>query len=124
LAAYQADGAFIVPAGTYADGQNWDETTYTFALPPDGSENVRVTATLYYQTFNKEYIEFLSSHDTEFTEADGGRARNLPIGASAPSDGWPKVFPTWGGALEKLWEDAGETRTVEMATAKWEIGIK
>jgi hypothetical protein len=116
--AYQADGAFIVPEDTYADGQNWDETSYTFTLPGEDSENVRVTAKLYYQTFNKEYIEFLESHDTERTEADGGRARNLPAG------GMYAGSSTWGEALETMWEDAGETRTVEMAKAKWEIEIK
>jgi hypothetical protein len=117
-AAYQADGAFIVPENTYADGQNWDETAYTFDIPDNVKENVRVTATLYYQTFNKEYIDFLESHDTELTVAGGGRARNLP------EDGDYATSPTWAHALKAMWEGAGETRTVEMATAKWEIGIK
>jgi hypothetical protein len=117
-AAYQADGAFIVPADTYEDGQNWDETTYTFTLPDDISENVTVRATLYYQTFNREYIDFLSSHDEEPTIADFGRARNLPtVGIYNEKD-------TWAEALKTMWEDAGESRSVEMATAKWEIEIK
>jgi hypothetical protein len=33
-------------------------------------------------------------------------------------------LPTWGSALEEMWKNAGETRTVEMAKAKWEIEIK
>ena len=72
----------------------------------------------WYQTFNKEYIDFLSKHDTEPTIANDGRARNLP------GDGDYANSPTWAHALKTMWEDAGETRTVEMATAKWEIGIK
>ena len=33
-AAYQADGAFIVPVKIpMRDGQNWDETAYTFDIP-------------------------------------------------------------------------------------------
>jgi hypothetical protein len=116
--AYQADGAFIIPEDTYEDGQNWDETDYTFTLPAGEDEKVTVRATLYYQTFNKEYIDFLSSHDTELTIAGGGRARDLP------ADGRYADSPTWGSALEEMWENAGETRTVEMAKAKWEIDIK
>jgi len=41
-------------AYTYADGQYWDETTYI--LPYEANF---VEAALYYQTTNKEYIEFL-----------------------------------------------------------------
>jgi PKD repeat protein len=43
------------PVGTaYADGQYWDDTSYTLPL-----ETERVVATLYYQTSSKEYIDFL-----------------------------------------------------------------
>ncbi len=46
------------PVGAvYADGQYWDEMTYT--LPP---ETERVMATLYYQTSSKEYIDFLRAN--------------------------------------------------------------
>jgi hypothetical protein len=41
-------------AYTYADGQYWDETFYTFP-----EEAVFAEVTLYYQTVSKEYIEFL-----------------------------------------------------------------
>jgi hypothetical protein len=116
-AAYQADGAFIIPENTYADGQNWDETSYTFDLPDDFSGKISIVAKLYYQTFNKEYIDFLDSHDTESTIAHGGRARNLPEnGAYAGSQ-------TWGDALKSMWENAGETRSVEMASAKYQIDV-
>ncbi len=43
------------PVGAiYADGQHWDDTTYT--LPEDAEQ---VLATLYYQTASREYVEFL-----------------------------------------------------------------
>jgi hypothetical protein len=45
-------------AYTYADGQYWDDTQYTF-----GSDAAQVTVTLYYQTTSKEYIEFLESEN-------------------------------------------------------------
>jgi uncharacterized repeat protein (TIGR01451 family) len=46
------------PVGAaYADDQHWDQTTYL--LP---AETELVSATLYYQTASKEYIDFLRSH--------------------------------------------------------------
>lgn len=48
----------------YADGQYWDETTYT--LP---AETVSAVVTLYYQTTTKEYVEFL--RDTNTTNSAG-----------------------------------------------------
>jgi hypothetical protein len=52
-AAYNRAG--MAPVGAaYADGQYWDETRY--ALPQSA---VRVTASVYYQTSSKEYIDFL-----------------------------------------------------------------
>lgn len=43
------------PVGaTYIDGQNWDSTLYPI---PAGA--VRATVSLYYQSFSKEYVEFL-----------------------------------------------------------------
>ena len=117
-AAYQADGAFIVPANLYADGQNWDDTDYSFTIPADVKGNVKVTATLYYQTFNKEYIDFLHDQDVEPTQKDGGRARNLPAGGNYADS------PTWGAALHELWHDVGNGPPVKMKTAKFEIEIE
>jgi hypothetical protein len=52
-AAFEAFGG--APAGaTYADGQHWDDTTYT--IP---AEATRVEVVLNYQSTSKEYIEFL-----------------------------------------------------------------
>ena len=53
VAAFDKPGLRPVGA-TYADGQYWDDTTYT--LP---AAAVRVVATLYYQTSSSDYIEFL-----------------------------------------------------------------
>ena len=113
-----ADGAFIVPSDTYADRQNWDETEYSFLIPEDVEGNVKVVATLYYQTFNKEYIDFLKANDKELTEKDGGRARNLPTGGQYADS------PTWGDALQKIWKRVGKGRPVKMKTAKFEIEIE
>jgi hypothetical protein len=125
-AAYQADGAFIImKENEYEDGQNWDKTPYTFTIPADTEGKVRVTATLYYQTFSKEYIDFLDSHDLEQTEENGGRARNIPLGSGGRYAGAPEnVKGTWGGALKKLWEDVGNGPPVNMGKAKFEIELK
>jgi hypothetical protein len=117
-AAYQADGAFIVPADTYADGQNWNDTSYTFSIPGSVGEKIKIRATLYYQTFNKEYIEFLNHQDVEPTEIDGGRARNLPAGGDYADS------PTWGSALKQLWIDVGNGPPVDMGAAKFEVEMK
>ena len=48
----------LQPVGAvYADGQYWDDTSYT--VP---SNTVQVIVTLYYQTSSKEYIEFLKNN--------------------------------------------------------------
>jgi hypothetical protein len=52
-------------AHTYADGQHWDETTYT--LPGDA---VFTEVKLYYQTVSKEYVEFLRDENETNTAGD------------------------------------------------------
>ncbi len=47
------------PGPRYADGQNWD--TSTFTLP---GTTARVVARLYYQTTSKDYMEFLRDENT------------------------------------------------------------
>jgi hypothetical protein len=114
-AAYTKDGAFIVPFDPkdtdYADGQNWDVTPYGFGIPPDAKGRVRITATLWYQTFSRQYVEFLHENDIEKTLKHGGRARNLPPG---PFDN----HETWGSALYQLWKDAGMGPPVRMGQAE------
>jgi hypothetical protein len=65
------------PVGySYADGQNWDETTY---FVPAGA--ARVVATLYYQTLSKEYVDFL--RDENSTGATSSTACGIQM-ASPP----------------------------------------
>jgi len=76
-AAFDAFGG--APAGhAYADGQHWDDTTYTLPLAA-----TRVEVSLYYQTTSKEYAEFL--RDTA-PDATGQNAydRWVARGRSAP----------------------------------------
>jgi hypothetical protein len=120
-AAYQADGAFIIPFDPkdtdYADGQNWDITPYTFTVPATTVKQMTVTATLYYQTFNKEYAEFLRDHDQEPTVSNGGRARDLPQGGIYGNAG------TWGNALHAIWQDNGNGKPVVVGSTKATIKI-
>jgi len=53
------DPHFPGPGPRYADGQNWDAST--FPLPPTA---VTISARLYYQTTSKEYVEFLRDQNT------------------------------------------------------------
>jgi hypothetical protein len=50
------------PGVRYPDGQNWDIATYGL---PAGTNSV--TATLYYQTTSKDYVEFLKNENTTNT---------------------------------------------------------
>jgi hypothetical protein len=52
------------PEPRYADGQNWDASTFT--VP---AATAKVVARLYYQTTSKEYVEFLRDQNT--TNAHG-----------------------------------------------------
>ncbi len=82
-AAYNAAGAPVVGIA-YADGQHWHERRYP--LPASAH---RVTATLYYQTLTRHYIEALR---------DGNSTDN------------------WGKALHQLWTQTGRGAPVAMAT--------
>jgi hypothetical protein len=117
-AAFTADGAFIIPRDPkdtdYADGQYWDITSYTFEIPDRAKGNIRVTADLMYQTFSREYIEFLKDNDVEHTEKFGGRARNLPAGPYADHQ-------TWGSALYKAWQVSNMGPAVRMQAISTEI---
>ena len=79
------------PVGyTYADGQHSDETEYH--LP---AATVLVTATLYYQTTSKEYVEFL--RDKNETNQ-------------------------WGQVFYDLWAANGKSPPVVMAEKSWYTG--
>ena len=82
-AAYDGFGAAPVEAGRsprYPDGQNWDIASY--GLP---AATASVTATLYYQTTSKEYVEFLNSENATNTagqtmlNAWTGNGRAAPV---------------------------------------------
>jgi hypothetical protein len=76
-AAFDAFGGAPVPP-SYADGQYWDDTTYTIPLVA-----TRVEVSLYHQTTTREYAEFL--RDTA-PDASGQNAydRWVARGRSAP----------------------------------------
>ena len=119
--AYQADGAFIIPHDPkdtdYPSGQHWDVTPYTFTVPAGVIGNIHITAHLKYQTFNREYMEFLDETDREDTQETSGRARNLPTGPY-------EAFPTWGSALYQLWQDNDNGRPVEIGSVSTDIVVQ
>jgi hypothetical protein len=115
--AYQADGAFIIPENLYQPGQNWDVTRYTFTLPAGTRGNVTFFAELLYQTYNREYMEFLRDHDTEKTARFGGRMRDLPAGPFGDNQ-------TWGQTTFEIWEDAGMGPPVKMGTARARFDVR
>ncbi len=119
-AGYDKDGAFIVPFDPkdtdYPNGQNWDVTPYSFDVPEKARGRIRITATLWYQTFSREFVEFLAKSDVEKTQRFGGRARDLPAGPYANHE-------TWGSALYQLWKDAGMGPPVRLGRAVTEIVV-
>jgi hypothetical protein len=124
--AYSADGAFIIPHDPkdtdYADGQYWDVTPYTFIVPNGVKGRIHVTATLNYQTFSREYIEFLKKNDLEPTEECGGRARNLPIIGSYDGEDCDS-YGTWGKTLYDLWEKANMGPPLIVQKAEIDISL-
>ncbi len=77
-AGFQAIGS--QPVGyAYADGQHWDDTLFDIPAGATGA-----TATLFYQTSTKEYMEFL--RDRNVTDTTGLTAYNawVAAGKSAP----------------------------------------
>ncbi|MEE2972074.1 MAG: hypothetical protein VX672_03025, partial [Planctomycetota bacterium] len=77
-ASFEAFGGGPV-AYAYADGQYWDDTSYSI---PEGATSA--VATLYFQTSSREYMEFL--RDTNVTDDFGQTAYDLWVanGKSAP----------------------------------------
>ncbi|MFO0827880.1 MAG: hypothetical protein U0572_06985 [Phycisphaerales bacterium] len=79
-AAYQAFGGPPIGA-TYADGQYWDDTTFTI---PKGA--TRAVVTLYFQTTTKEYIDFLRESNKTDNTGEVAYSLWLDHGKSAPVD--------------------------------------
>lgn len=103
-AAYQADGAFIVPEALYDAGENWDDTTYTITVPADAPlGDLTYTVELRYRTFGQEYMRFLKDHGNEPTIENGGRARNLPNTAFVTNNG----LTNWGDTIFTMWYKLG-----------------
>jgi hypothetical protein len=74
------------PGPRYADGQNWDAAT--FGLPASARS---VTATLYYQTTSKDYVEFLRDQNTSNAAGQtmynlwAGNGRSTPVAMASDS---------------------------------------
>jgi hypothetical protein len=72
------------PVGTtYADGQHWDDTTYTLPAETDS-----ILVTLYYQTASKEYVDFLQQNGGVDGLALGGLWSSLPSPPEAMARAW------------------------------------
>ncbi|MCB9838518.1 MAG: hypothetical protein H6813_04200 [Phycisphaeraceae bacterium] len=67
-------------AYTYADGQNWDETSFTI---PANADHAQVT--VYYQTSSSEYINFLDTTNVTDTRGDTLATVWAAQGKSAPA---------------------------------------
>jgi hypothetical protein len=76
-AAFDAFGGAPVGA-SYADGQHWDDTTYTIPLSA-----TRVEVSLYHQTTTREYAEFLRDTTPDVT-GQNAYDRWVARGMSAP----------------------------------------
>ena len=103
--AYEKEGAFIVGAD-YKDGQNWDVTTYALSVPTDVSSPLKVEVRLKYETYSKEYMDWLRATDKTKTANAGGPAAAAPDGSK-----------TWGEVTYKLWEEFGRGRPTVIAGA-------
>ncbi|MCG8023029.1 MAG: hypothetical protein JAZ02_03440 [Candidatus Thiodiazotropha endolucinida] len=117
-AAYMAQGAFIIPADEYADGQNWADREYTFTVPANARGNIKLEAKLMYKTFSNHYVDFLAEKDSEPTVSHGGHARDLPAAGSMTSN--PQH---WGEALKEIYQVSGNGPAVQFARKKTEIEL-
>lgn len=86
------------PVGAgYAPGQHWDVTEYAIDLPPDYEGEVKISATLYYQTASREYIEFVTRENR--------------------SD-------DWGRRLYEAWEKTGRGAPIRMTQASATLEVR
>jgi hypothetical protein len=123
--AYFADGAFIVPTNLYLNGEHWDDTTYRFPVPFGANT---VTVTLLYQTFSREYVDFLAAHDKEETTEHIRLDKNgQPVldEANNPLPGRARPIPKsgvygqkkyWGEVIQAIWQDSGNGPAVTMGS--------
>jgi hypothetical protein len=89
--------------GSGARLNNYDDAPYSFALPAGTSLPVSVSATLYYQTASKPYIDFLrdeaiaNSFPAENTLCAGAPDRPFNVGPQARTRG-EYVYELWNNA--------------------------
>jgi len=105
--------ASTMPVGatfeTLPDGSlaNWDRVTYAVAIPEGAPSPLTVTASLYYQTTSKEYVEFL--RDENVTGPD-------------PQDPDPEA-PSRGEKMWNLWADHDRCPPILMGTVTRRIRL-
>ncbi|MGQ0720098.1 MAG: FlgD immunoglobulin-like domain containing protein [Candidatus Eiseniibacteriota bacterium] len=87
-----------LPDGTLA---NWDFAAYSAPIPPAAYSPLRVTASLWYQTASREYIEFL---------------RDENVSGPDPLDPDP-MAPSRGEKMWSHWNNYGKSAPVLMAQA-------
>ena len=102
--AYDAQGAYIIGAD-YKDGQSWDITRYSLPVPADARAPFTVTATLDYETYSKEFIDWLLAEDKTAGANVAGPALATPDGSR-----------TWAETTAKLWRRHAKGRPVLMAS--------
>ncbi len=94
-AAYDSFGGTPVddsqPSPRYPDGQNWDASSY-----PVPKTAVTVTATLWYQTTSKDYVEFLQATNASNTAGQAMYDAWTANGRSAPVAMESVLLPTSG----------------------------
>jgi hypothetical protein len=80
------DEHYEVPGPRYADGQNWD--TSTFRVPPGAAQ---IVVELMYQTTSKDYVEFLRDENTTSSRGQdmyddwAANGRSAPVVMTADS---------------------------------------
>ncbi|MFN8178142.1 MAG: FlgD immunoglobulin-like domain containing protein [bacterium] len=84
-----------LPGGTLA---NWDEPAYSFAIPDSTVGPVTVTASLWYQTASRPYVDFL---------------RDANVSGPDPLDPDPQA-PSRGEKIHTLWENNNRSAPVLM----------
>lgn len=86
------------PVGaSYPPGQHWDVTEYAIDLPSGVRGKVTVTATLYYQTALKEYLEFVTRENRT---------------------------DDWGRRLYEAWEKTGRSAPIQMARGTATLAVR
>jgi hypothetical protein len=93
-----------LPDGSLA---HWDDAEYVFAVAPSATGPITVTASLYYQTASKSYIEFLRDENTSGPD---------------PFDPDPEA-PSRGEKMYALWEANGRSAPILMRSVTRRIDL-